>query len=309
VRTLLDDPAYAPWFINFKAQGPWYSPKCDNNYSPPKCSNYYHMQEQTPGFPHGDGDCAAPACDCGSVPCGFYLWNHSSTAVVKGQTFQDWFINDYMFNAVGSSPLVSGFFWDDFWPGQGGRFPDASAGRIVNDTGMTESDLVSITAAYDANMDALKAETLKRGKFSWQMLWTGGAADAKGSTAPGPIVSPASCASDLRNACAADSPQHNNRTLMYAFSNRDPSLANRTLFIADLANFLLTRGDYAYVGHGWLGCSRDYAFPDELNADYGVPVDKYCTESATQPGVFTREWTKASVSMDCATFAGAITLK
>ena len=41
----------------------------------------------------------------------FYLWNHSSTAVVNGQTFLDWFIHDYMFNTVGSSPLVSGFFW------------------------------------------------------------------------------------------------------------------------------------------------------------------------------------------------------
>ena len=108
VRTILDDPAYAPWFINFKPVGPWHSPKCDNNYSPPKCSNFYHMQEQSPGYPHGDGDCAAPACDCGNNPCGFYLWNHSSTAVVNGQTFRDWFISSYMFNEVGSSPLVSG---------------------------------------------------------------------------------------------------------------------------------------------------------------------------------------------------------
>jgi hypothetical protein len=35
--------------------------------------------------------------------------------VVKGQTFQDWFINDYILNEVGRSPLVSGFFWDDVW--------------------------------------------------------------------------------------------------------------------------------------------------------------------------------------------------
>ena len=47
-----------------------------------------------PGFPHGDGDCAPPGCDCGAVPCGFYVWNHSSTTVVNNQTFQDWFIND-----------------------------------------------------------------------------------------------------------------------------------------------------------------------------------------------------------------------
>ena len=46
---------------------------------------------------------------------GFYIWNHSSTAVVNGQSFQDWFINSYILNTVGKSPLVSGFFWDDVW--------------------------------------------------------------------------------------------------------------------------------------------------------------------------------------------------
>ena len=81
VRTIMDDPAYAPWFIKFKPAGPWYSPKCDNNYSPAKCSDYFHMQEQTPGYPKGDGDCAAPACDCGTMPCGFYLWNVSSLRI------------------------------------------------------------------------------------------------------------------------------------------------------------------------------------------------------------------------------------
>lgn len=32
VRTILDDPAYKPWFLQFKPEGPWYSPKCDDNY-------------------------------------------------------------------------------------------------------------------------------------------------------------------------------------------------------------------------------------------------------------------------------------
>ena len=60
VRAILDDPAYSDWFVKFKPEGPWYSPKCDHNFTPPKCSDNYHMQEQSPGFPHGDGDCAAP---------------------------------------------------------------------------------------------------------------------------------------------------------------------------------------------------------------------------------------------------------
>ena len=29
-------------------------------------------------------------------------------------------------------------------------------------------------------------------------------------------------------------------------------------FEADLANFLLTRGPYAWLGHGWLGCSHEW---------------------------------------------------
>ena len=39
VRTILDDPAYSDWFIKFKPEGPWFSPKCDKNFNPPKCSD------------------------------------------------------------------------------------------------------------------------------------------------------------------------------------------------------------------------------------------------------------------------------
>ena len=75
-RKTLDDPAYADWYIKFKPEGPYYSSKCDNNYNPPKCSDYYHNQEQSPGYPTGDGNCPAPNCDCGVVPCKYapLLW-------------------------------------------------------------------------------------------------------------------------------------------------------------------------------------------------------------------------------------------
>ena len=152
VRKTLEDPAYADWYVPFKPVGPWYSDKCDRNYDPPLCSDRYHNQEQSPGYPSGDGNCPAPNCNCGSVPCGFYFvreevvcsdrggvercrqrawrgagvrrgavaggsewckerckdatqtltpltylhrrppqWNHSSTTVVNGQSFLDWF--------------------------------------------------------------------------------------------------------------------------------------------------------------------------------------------------------------------------
>ena len=105
VRKTLEDPAYADWYFKFvradplrslgpadalpswplqKPEPPWTSKKCDSA-QPSLCSDFYHSQEQSPGYPHGDGDCAAPGCDCGKVPCGALqllsalgLWNSDS---------------------------------------------------------------------------------------------------------------------------------------------------------------------------------------------------------------------------------------
>ena len=209
-----------------------------------------------------------------------------------------------MFNAVGSSPLVSGYFWDDHWAANG-EFPDSSAGKIVADTGMTPADLASITADYYANMAYLTNVTLARGKFAWQLFYTGGAANSVGSTGPTPLVHEATCAADLRSFCTPTSPVQT-RTLMYGMNSTDPAVLPH--FDVDLANFLLIRGDFAYLGHGWKGCSREYAFPAALNADYGEPTE-LCHETRAGSGTFVREWTKATVQMDCATWTPTITMK
>jgi hypothetical protein len=76
VREKITDPAYAPWFMNFSLEvvanhTKAHVPVCDNNFKPPKCSNLYHDQGQTPGYPKGDGNCAAPGCDVGEgLPVG-----------------------------------------------------------------------------------------------------------------------------------------------------------------------------------------------------------------------------------------------
>ena len=46
--------------------------------------------------------------------------------------------------------------------------------------------------------------------------------------------------------------------------------------------------------------------PAALDADYGAPVDAICAETAPGSGVFAREWSKASVSVDCNTLEGTI---
>jgi len=307
VREKLVDPAYARWFLTFgKNSSPYHVPVCDSNYKPPLCSNYYHDQEQTPGYPHGDGECSAPACDVGSVPVGEYIWDPRAWNVsVKGQTLGQWFINDYLFDATGgANPKVSGFFFDDQWTTDG---PTEYEQHCVQDMGLSKADLVTLTNAYWSNMAEVYKAVLAKGKFSWQQLWTGQSSnDIKdiGNTCPGPLVHQTTCAADLRNLCKSTSPAQT-RFMMYAFTpgkcNMDPSTLPS--FQQDLANFLLVRGPYAALGHGWLGCSRKYLFPDALNEDYGQPQE-LCRETST--GVFQRRWTKAVVEMNCNTWTPSI---
>lgn len=108
---------------------------------------------------------------------------------------------------------------------------------------MTSADLVSITADYYANMAYLTNVTLARGKFAWQLFWTGGAPDSVGSTGPTPIVHNKTCAADLRALCNATSPAQS-RTMMYGLGGTPETLSQ---FGYDLAAFLLIRGPYAYL--------------------------------------------------------------
>ena len=137
------------------------------------------------------------------------------------------------------------------------------------------------------------------------MLWTGGPDDNIGGTGLGPLVRKETCAADLRRLCNATSPAQT-RAMAYGFNTRNtavlPDLAQ------DLANFLLIRGPYAWLGHGWRGCSQHYLFPPELNEDYGVPSE-LCKETASGSGVFTRDFSKSTVEMNCGTWTGKITMK
>ena len=53
---------------------------------------------------------------------------------------------------------------------------------------------------------------------------------------------------------------------------------------------------------------RELRLPPLLKVEYGEPSN-LCSETAPGSGVFTREWTRASVKMDCAAYVGTITMK
>jgi hypothetical protein len=206
VRAKLADPAYAAWFMPFNTSTP-HVPRCDDNYDPPLCSALYHDQSQTPGYPKGDGNCAAPACDVGGVPVGEYLWDPRAWNVSVGNvTLGEWFINDYLFGPSGlGNPVVSGAFFDDEWDPTG---PSEMEHHAAADMGLSPADLADLAAAYESNMAAVFAAVVARGRFSWQQLWGGQAAGAFAPNGARPLVGNTSdaCTANLTAMCAADSP-------------------------------------------------------------------------------------------------------
>jgi hypothetical protein len=51
-----------------------------------------------------------------------------------------------------------------------------------------------------------------------------------------------------------------------------------------------------------------YSRPKEFDVDYGTPQG-LCAEVTGKPGVFEREWTKATARHDCNTGESTITMK
>ena len=90
---------------------------------------------------------------------------------------------------------------------------------MAEDMGLTAADQKSISLSYQANMEVIYAEILKRGMFSWQQQWNGQSSPtAKNGCCTSPLVKKgSSCAATLRKLCAADSPAQT-RVMNYAFS-------------------------------------------------------------------------------------------
>ena len=150
--------------------------------------------------------------------------------------------------------------------------------------------------------------------FVWQdmvCVGDGGSTPVKcegyNGTQAGPPITKDTCATRLREACQPDS-AYQTGALFYGFKddgNTGPTHVPLLDFGNDLTNFLLVRGEYAWLGYSWVGCSEVYQRPAALDTDYGKPLG-LCSETAPNSGVFVREWSKANVSMDCSTWLGTI---
>ena len=310
-RAKLADPAYAAWFVPF---GPptvngsaWHVPPCDKNYNPPLCSQLYHGQVQTPSYP---GLCAAPACDCGAVPCGEYVFDfRKANTSINGQTLAEWYVEDYFFSATAlGHPDIAGLYVDDYWGAQGPSEMDPAA---VRDMGFSAADVADMAAAYRWVLAQAGAAVAARGKWMWSEFLNNDPFQKANGGCPQPWVRQATCAADLRQLCSAGAPAQS-RTLLYGFTPGCPSLDPSHLEAPqhDIANFMLVRGPFAFLGSGWQGCSASlrYEYPQELNDDFGEPAGA-CAEAPSGSGVFVREFSRATVQMNCSSWTPSITWK
>eukprot|EP00039_Didymoeca_costata_P002169 m.57998 g.57998 ORF g.57998 m.57998 type:complete len:517 (-) comp11147_c0_seq1:29-1579(-) len=282
-------------------------------------SNLYHDEEQTPGWTGGgdggpDGVChndtkgnTGKGCDCGAgVSCGEYLWDHRN-----GSMLTKWFTEEY----IGGSTYglgnenVDGFYLDDHWTDRPSEenYPCSTRGTGAGKcAGLSKNETIKMQAAWQFNMNAVEAAIVENGGFDWQNFRTDETPDKL------------SCASHIRNECTNSSDAQTTATyyrIGYQY-NKDYTNGTLTNFDMDLAVFLTIRGPYSWLGYGWMGCGCGwehggkmpcdiYQRPAALDEDYGVPQG-LCTEK--ENGVFVRQWSKATVTVDCNKYTSDIKL-
>ena len=120
------------------------------------------------------------------------------------QTFTEWFINDYLFGPNGgSNPNISGFFFDDQFNPPGAT---ESQGNLAN-LGLTKEQGAQVSEYYWAHMNVVYDTLIKRGKFAWQLLWSGqkdcaykNSYSCLGTTGTNILIDKGNCAAKLRPA-------------------------------------------------------------------------------------------------------------
>lgn len=299
VREKISDPAYAGWFLHFNTSHP---------HVPTDNTTLYHDHMQTP-----DSQMCHGPCDCGGVPCGEYLWD------LRNASLRDWLVESYYMGPLsGGNAAVDGLYVDDMWSHEG---PSEEDSHAVEDCGLSAEDVQDLIDGWQDVQIRFEAALQEAGKYAFQLLNCEDDATVCAfppQTAPNRSQSDpkSQCTQWLEDACSETSTIRD-VALMFGFSRISHHVPfPLPSFEQDLATFLLVRGPYAWLGYGWLGCkggapgansSTSWSRPPALDVDYGVPEEDMCRQ--TSPGVFEREWSKASIKMDCNAWEATIRMK
>eukprot|EP01050_Picozoa_sp_SAG11_P006260 SAG11_NODE_478_length_9117_cov_6.916168_12_plen_351_part_00 len=279
-----------------------------------KCSGLWHDQTQVPqyrkragglssssgGKPHYDNGVCREECDCGKLPCGVraaawppgaipfphpvpdasqnYIWNH------RNASFAEWFVSlggPIINRQTILAPGVVSFYIDDsFWhksfkQGGGTGGVTETSGQFANDTGMTYPEVVEFAAAYEANMERLYDNIVEQGGYVWQLFQDGphlhnSQADNK--------VPAAQCLAALRtNWCTANGTSALSAVLYSVHPSEPARTYNNSAFNEQAtAEFLLTRGNWSFLGTDWNGCSSSASYYPRMSQVWPTSVLLMC---------------------------------
>jgi hypothetical protein len=207
------------------------------------------------------------------LPIGAYLFNPAAANVsVAGQTFTEWYIDEYLFGKNGgSNPNISGFFFDDQFHPTGAT---ESAGSLAN-LGLSKEQGAQISQQYWALMNTVYDTVIKRGKFAWQLLWTGqkhcaymNSHDCLGTTRTNILVQKRNCTQALRKMCTKDSDAQT-RAMMFPFQGKDPS---QLPFFEQVkpSSYLLVVSVLPFAGHYSLPVGHSPKFVSTCSSNLNV---------------------------------------
>lgn len=255
---------------------------------------------------------AGGQCDCGANPCGEYLFDF------RNASMREWFVDEYMASAM-APPHVDGLVLDDSWGGAGtaGSGPSEEEKHCLEDAGLVPADVAAITAGWRAARDALLARAAAQGSYIAPTYGGDSLSKRAGNSST-------ACAKRMRFFCGPGAAQPAAPRYFSVMYDKVPPPAfglAPTNMDLDMAYFLAARGPYAWVGsgpilgwqlsHWWapgqtrLIEPRDFR-PHWFDVEFGEPAGA-CTETVPDvSGVFTRNYSKASVRVDCPRLSGSI---
>eukprot|EP00661_Eupelagonemidae_sp_cell13_P004629 gene4629-1391_t len=147
-----------------------------------------HPFENLTCTPPRRGGTAVPfSCDCGTNPCGEYVFDH------RNASLRAWWVDEYM-GAAMAAPGVDGLLLDDRWTARGG--PSEEDKFVLADTALAPADVAAVISGLEEARSALAAAAAARG--AW--------------LAPGYVglhmanETSAACAARLRAACTRGAP-------------------------------------------------------------------------------------------------------
>ena len=122
------------------------------------------------------------------------------------------------------------------------------------------------------------------------------------------------CAATLRQWCTPD-PEPWRTAHMYNACPKE--MVDDDIAREATAEFLLTRGDFAWMGYNWYGCfplpQHNATWlrprPKLWDTDFGGAPAGPCKETGNGTGVFARRYPRADVLWDCNAGTGAINMR